>query len=96
MKLTGGSNARQGLDGRVQGHGSLYLSILPNAFARQVVGRSMQQRATTSRINRRGYCHDNAVVESFLQLLKQEQLKRRFYRIRDKAEQDVIDHIELF
>lgn len=30
------------------------------------------------RMSRRGNCHDNAVVESFFQLLKRERIKRRF------------------
>ena len=31
----------------------------------------------------RGNCHDNAVAESFLQLLKRERIKRRIYATRD-------------
>jgi putative transposase len=47
-------------------------------------------------MSRRGNCHDNAVVESFFQLLKRERIKRRIYSTREEARQDVFDYIELF
>ena len=47
-------------------------------------------------MNRRGNCHDNAVVESFFNLLKRERIRRRTYRSRDEARQDVFDYIEMF
>ncbi len=47
-------------------------------------------------ISRRGNCHDNAVAESFFQLLKRESIKRRIYATRDEARSDVLDYIEMF
>jgi putative transposase len=47
-------------------------------------------------MSRRGNCHDNAVVESFFQLLKRERIKRRIYKTREQAKRDVFDYIELF
>ena len=47
-------------------------------------------------MSRRGNCHDNAVVESFFNLLKRERIRRRTYRIRAEARQDVFDYIEMF
>ena len=47
-------------------------------------------------MSRRGNCHDNAVVESFFNLLKRERVRRRTYRTRDQARQDVFDYIEMF
>ena len=47
-------------------------------------------------MGRRGNCHDNAVAESFFQLLKRERIRRRTYRTRDAARQDVFDYIEMF
>lgn len=47
-------------------------------------------------MSRRGNCHDNAVVESFFQLLKRERIKKRVYRSRSEARSDVFDYIELF
>nr|WP_268746827.1 IS3 family transposase [Methylotenera sp. G11] len=47
-------------------------------------------------MSRRGNCHDNAVVESFFQLLKRERIKRKIYNNRDEAKQDIFDYIELF
>ena len=47
-------------------------------------------------MSRRGNCHDNAVAESFFQLLKREWIKRQLYSTRDDARGDVIDYIEMF
>lgn len=47
-------------------------------------------------MSRRGNCHDNAVVESFFQLLKRERIKRKIYKNRDEARQDIFDYIEMF
>jgi putative transposase len=47
-------------------------------------------------MSRRGNCHDNAVAESFFQLLKRERVKRKIYPTRDQARADGFDYIELF
>lgn len=47
-------------------------------------------------MSRRGNCHDNAVAESFFQLLKRERIKRKIYKTREAARQDIFDYIEMF
>ncbi len=47
-------------------------------------------------MSRRGNCHDNAVAESFFNLLKRERIRRKVYKTRDDARQDVFDYIEIF
>lgn len=47
-------------------------------------------------MSRRGDRHDNAVAESFFNLLKRERIRRRNYRTREEARQDVFDYIEMF
>lgn len=47
-------------------------------------------------MSRRGNCHDNAVAESFFNLLKRERIRRRTYRTRDDARRDVFEYIEMF
>jgi putative transposase len=47
-------------------------------------------------MSRRGNCHDNAVAESFFQLLKRERIKRKVYSNRAEARRDVFDYIEMF
>lgn len=47
-------------------------------------------------MSRRGNCHDNAVAESFFNLLKRERIRRRRYKTRDDARKDVFDYIEMF
>ena len=37
-----------------------------------------------------------AVVESFFNLLKRERIRRRKYKTREEARQDVFDYIEFF
>jgi putative transposase len=50
----------------------------------------------TISVSRRGNCYDNAVVESFFQLLERERIKRRIYASREEARADVFDYIEMF
>ena len=47
-------------------------------------------------MSRRGNCYDNAVAESFFHLLKTERIRRKTYKTRKEARQDVFDYIELF
>jgi len=47
-------------------------------------------------MSRRGNCYDNAVAESFFQLLKRERIKRKTYKTRDMARRDIFDYIEMF
>jgi len=47
-------------------------------------------------MSRRGNCHDNAVAESFFNLLKRERIRRRTYKSRAEARQDVFEYIEMF
>lgn len=47
-------------------------------------------------MSRRGNCHDNAVPERTFNLLKHERIRRRTYRARKEARQDVCDDIEMF
>jgi len=47
-------------------------------------------------MSRLGNCYDNAVAESFFQLLKRERIKRRIYADREEAGSDVFDYIEMF
>jgi transposase InsO family protein len=47
-------------------------------------------------MSRKGNCHDNAVAESFFQLLKRERIRKKIYTSRGAGRQDVFDYIELF
>lgn len=47
-------------------------------------------------MSRRGNCYDNAVAESFFQLLKAERISRKTYVGREEARRDDFDYIELF
>ena len=49
-----------------------------------------------SSMSRRGNCHDNAVAESFFQLLKRERVRRQIYPTRGDAKADVFNYIEMF
>ena len=56
----------------------------------------MKAHGLVCSMSRRGNCHDNAVVESFFQLLKRERIRRKTYDTRDAARHDIFDYIEFF
>jgi len=56
----------------------------------------LKEHGLVCSMSRRGNCHDNAVAESFFQLLKRERIKRKIYATRDAARQDIFDYIEMF
>ena len=56
----------------------------------------LQEHGIVCSMSRRGNCHDNAVAESFFQLLKRERIRRKIYLTRAQARSDVFDYIEVF
>lgn len=56
----------------------------------------MQEHRLKASMSRRGTYHDNAVTESFFQLLKRERIRRKTYADREEARQDMFDYIEMF
>jgi putative transposase len=56
----------------------------------------LKQHNLEHSMSRRGNCHDNAVAESFFNLLKRERIRRKTYRTRDEARADVFNYIEMF
>ena len=58
--------------------------------------RLLSESGIVCSMSRRGNCHDNAVAESFFQLLKRERIKRKIYLTRDACRSDVFDYIEMF
>jgi len=47
-------------------------------------------------MSRRGNCHDNAIVESFFQRLKHEQIKKKVCGTAEEARSDIFDYIKMF
>ena len=56
----------------------------------------LRQHDLDASMSRRGNCHDNAVAESFFQLLKRERIRRRTYPAREAARQVVFEYVEMF
>jgi putative transposase len=56
----------------------------------------LKQHNLEHSMSRRGNCHDNAVAESFFNLLKRDRIRRRVYKTREDARRDVFDYIEMF
>ena len=56
----------------------------------------LKQHGLEASMSRRGNCHDNAVAESFFQLLKRERVKRKVYSSREDARMDIFEYIEMF
>lgn len=48
------------------------------------------------RINRSGNCFDNALMESFWGIIKQELINHRHYRTRRETIEDITEYIEVF
>ncbi len=68
--------------------GVQYTSVLCQHF--------MKDHSLKSSMSRRGNCHDNAVAESFFQLLKRKWIKRHIYKTRAEAKSDIFNYIEMF
>ena len=47
-------------------------------------------------MSRRGNCHDNAVAESFFASLKTERIKKKIFKTREDARQEIFNYIELY
>ena len=56
----------------------------------------LEEHGLQGSMSRRGNCHDNAVAESFFQLLKRERIKKRIYTTRQDARADIFNYIEMF
>jgi putative transposase len=56
----------------------------------------LNQHNLEASMSRRGNCHDNAVAESFFQLLKRERIRRRTDLTCEAARQDEFEYIEMF
>jgi putative transposase len=67
----------------------------------QVLFMAVWRRKPKSRVlihweSRRGNCHDNAVAESFPNLLQRKRIRRRNYKTRLEARQGMFKHFEMF
>ena len=56
----------------------------------------LKQHNLVHSMSRRGNCHDNAVAESFFNLLKRERVRKKTYKTRSDARADLFDYIEMF
>ncbi|MBB2777336.1 UNVERIFIED_ORG: transposase InsO family protein [Comamonas terrigena] len=56
----------------------------------------LRDHSLISSMIQRGNCHDNAVAESFFQLLKRERIRRQIYSTCDTAKTNVFNYIEMF
>ena len=56
----------------------------------------LQSYGLQASMSRRGNCHDNAVAESFFQLLKRERIRKKIYATRSQARGDIFNYIEMF
>ena len=56
----------------------------------------LKEHNLAASMSRRGNCYDNAVAESFFQLLKRERIRRKIYADREEARRDIFNYIEMF
>ncbi len=76
------------LSGLYQGEDHQYTSHEWQSF--------LKSHSLEGSMSRRGNYHDNAVAESFFQLLKRERIKKKVYRTGEEARSDIFDYIEMF
>ena len=62
----------------------------------RVEGDQLMLRRVINNLLFNANCHDNAVAESFFQLLKRERIKEKIYGTREEARSDIFDYIEMF
>jgi len=73
---------------RAMDQGSQFTSYEWQAF--------LEQHNLAQSMSRRGNCWDNAVAEGFFNLLNRGRIRRKKYKTREEARQDVCDYIEFF
>ena len=73
-----------------------FTDVVLQALLMAVGRRKPKDQVLVHPMSRRGNCHDNAVAESFFNILKRERIPRKVYRSRGEARQDVFDYIEMF
>ena len=57
---------------------------------------TLERYGLTASMSRKGNCYDNAPMESFWGILKQELIHHRHYRTRREAIEDITEYIEIF
>ncbi len=55
----------------------------------------LDQNGLIASMSRKGNCYDNAVAESFFQLLERERICRKVHPSREVARQDIFAYIEM-
>ena len=65
-------------------------------YASDAWRRFCRSHRLTPSMSRRANCWDNAVAESFFSSLKKERIKKRIYKNRELAVNDIADYIETF
>ena len=73
----------------------------PEEFRIEAVKQILEHGHSVADVSRRlgvstHNCHDNAVAESFFQLLKRERIRKHVYATRKEARSDVFSYIEMF
>lgn len=68
----------------------------PNRVARLARLAGIRAHNLEHSMSRRGNCHDNAVAESFFNLHRRKRIRRKTYKTRAAARQDIFDYIEMF
>ena len=76
--------------------GLIHHSDRGSQYASKAFRRLLKAHGIEGSMSRKGDCWDNAVVESFFSSLKKERIKKRIYKTRDLAREDIFDYIEVF
>ena len=78
------------------GKGLIHHSDRGSQYCAHDYRKLLEQFGMTASMSRKGNCYDNAPMESFWGILKQELVHHRRYRTRQEAIQDITEYIEIF
>ena len=81
---------------RRPGKGLLHHSDRGSQYCAHDFRKMLDQHGMIASMSRKGNCYDNAPMESFWGILKQELTNHRRYLTRREAMQDIIEYIEIF
>ena len=81
---------------RRQGEGLLHHSDRGSQYCSHEYQRLLRQFSLEASMSQRGNCFDNAPMESFWGILKQELIHHRHYRSRREVMRDISEYIEVF
>jgi transposase InsO family protein len=84
------------LQGRQPEKGLLHHSDQRSQYASNEYQKMLKNNYVNCSMSRKGNCYDNAIMESFFAILKQELVYHRQYHTRKEAMEDIFEYIQVW